>query len=320
MTSKVNYKKRAESKKEVFILLSLILLFGILVGVITTIRPSQVEKMVEVNGRTLAEIVEAEPSVFLSTSPTDTTLLTPTPTPFPEPSSTTTVLITPTPQTFQIEEQIEQVIEQVASVSYYQGPPLPAADEKKELLIISDSLPQESWRVERGEFEWVTGKLGRGLRIPTGGGLLFSGSDFYSASGTLSFWLKLGYGQANGEIPLIDWNFNGNSYHPSLFEISYDMGVLLFNIYDQTYNQIDIWAPLENPQEWHRVKVTWDVTNSPYKRFLYIDDVKVAEGDIPLAPQDFVPSFFQIGGTLGGRDSLEFYVDEVTLTNWVNID
>lgn len=241
-------------------------------------------------------------------SPITTPILTPNPTVSP--------MITPSPtDTLQIPQTTESEDLTSSQGGNYSGPGLEPASEKKDLLILSDSLP-EDWPIEKNEgANFVSGKVGKALFLNPGE-LVFSNSETFANAGTLSFWLKLESEATNGESPLIDWNFEGGDYQPSLFEISVVESRLLFSIYNEVGNQDDISGQLETPFEWHYIVVTWDLTKEPYERVLYFDGKKVASGGFPFAMITSKPSLFQIGGTLGSRNPVSFKIDELVLINW----
>lgn len=257
-------------------------------------------------------------------SPVQPTL---TPSPTPSPIPTVTLTLTPIPTPTFIPESTPTAIPQVSQPSDsnddsalpqlggYSGPALEPASEKKDLLVLSDSLP-ENWLVEESEgVDFVSGKMGQALFLSPGK-LVLSGGETFAHAGTLSFWLKLETETTNGESPLIDWNFEGEDYNPSLFEISVVSDRLYFSVYDEDGNQDDISAQLELPLEWHFVEAAWDLTKEPFKRILFIDGKKAAFGRFPFAPTTQNPSIFQIGGTLGARNPASFTIDEMVLLNW----
>ena len=249
------------------------------------------------------------PSPTSSQIPTATPTLAPIPTPTFIPESSPTAV----PQVFQPSDSNDDSTS--PQIGGYSGPPLEPASEKKDLLVLSDSLP-EDWQVEESEgVDFVSGKMGQAISLNPGK-LVLSGGETFAHAGTLSFWLKLGSETTNGEAPLIDWNFWGEDYTPSLFEISVVSDRLYFSVYDETGNQDDISAQLELPLEWHYVEATWDLTKEPFERILFIDGKKVAFGRFPFAPTTQNPSIFQIGGTLGARNPVSFTIDEMVLLNW----
>ena len=242
-----------------------------------------------------------------SQAPTSTSIPILTPTSIPAPSPTATPQAPQSPDSDGSSESPQ--------VGNYSGPALESASEKKDLLLLSDSLP-DGWEVEQNEgTAFVPGKIGKALSLAPGN-LVLSGGETFANAGTLSFWLKLENETTNGEAPLMDWNFKGVDYHPSLFEISVVEARLYFSVYGEDGNQNDISAQLESPFEWHFVVVTWDLTKEPYERILFIDRKKVASGGFPLTPMTHNPSRFQIGGTLGSRNPISFAIDELVLINW----
>ncbi len=258
------------------------------------------------------ELSSFQPTPIPSPTPSPTPV--PTPTPIPTPSFIPTPSPIATPLVSQSSSSEDDSI--LSQGGNYSGPALEPASEKKDLLIISDSFP-EDWPIEKNEgANFVQGKVGKALFLNPGE-LVFSSSEAFANAGTLSFWFKLESETKNGESPLIDWNFEGGDYRPSLFEISVVENRLLFSIYDETGNQDDINGQLENPFEWHYVVVTWDLTKEPYERVLYFDGKKVASGGFPFAVATSEPSLFQIGGTLGSRNPISFKIDELVLINWV---
>jgi len=251
--------------------------------------------------------------------------LTPTPTPSQAPTPTLTPVLTPMPTLIpelsptavplapQSSDSKDDSV--LSPLGGYSGPALEPAPERKDFLVLSDSLP-DNWVVEEDEgVDFVSGKMGQGLYLGPGK-LVLSGGETFAHAGTISFWLKLESEAANGEAPLVDWNFWGRNCGPSLFEISFVDGRLYFSIYDEEGNQDDISAQLDSPLEWHFVEATWDLTKEPFERILFIDGKKVASGEFPLAPTTQSPSIFQIGGTLGDRIPIPFVIDELVLLNW----
>lgn len=241
--------------------------------------------------------------------------------PSPTPSPTLTLAPTPTPTNSTSTPESANSsppIDTASSTSTYSGPPLSPPSEKKELLIISDSLP-EGWIVEKEEkIAFVSGKVGQALKVEEGGSLVLSGGEIFANSGTLSFWLKIETTSVSDEAPIIDWNFGGEAYvSQSLFEIASAGDWLAFNLYDAMGSQNDIVGDLGAPLEWHYVVVTWDITSTPFRRVLYIDGTKVGETGFLFAPETRHDSVFQIGGMIGtGRSPIPFAIDELVLTNW----
>ncbi len=251
--------------------------------------------------------------------PTDTFSPTASSAPTPTPASIPTSAFIPTPSPTAIPQASEPPDSEGSAeppeVGYYSGPALESASQKKDLLLLSDSLPDD-WVVEQNEgTDFIPGKIGKALSLAPGN-LVLSGGEIFANEGTLSFWLKLESEFVNGESPLLEWNFVGGDCHPSLFEISVVEDRLLFSFYDEEGNQDDVGGRLELPLEWHLVVVTWDLTKEPYERVLYIDGGKIASKGFPLAPTTANPSIFQIGGTLGARSPVAFTIDELVLTNW----
>jgi hypothetical protein len=246
-------------------------------------------------------------------SPTPFQTSTPASTPIPTSISTPVPDSTNAPQTSQPLDSNES--SESPPVGNYSGPALEPASEKKDLLLLSDSLP-DGWEVEKSEgVDFIPGKIGKALSLAPGS-LVLSGGKTFANAGTLSFWLKLENEPISEESPLMDWNFEGGDYSPSLFEISVVEDRLLFSIYDEEGNQDDINGQLKLPLEWHFVVVTWDLTKEPYERVLYIDGKKIAAAGFPFAPMTHDLSIFQIGGTLGARNPVSFIIDELVLINW----
>ncbi|MCJ7792526.1 MAG: hypothetical protein MUP45_00910, partial [Candidatus Marinimicrobia bacterium] len=135
----------------------------------------------------------------------------PSPTPSPLLTSTPTPTLTPTPVvTFSSQTSTPTDYSSVSPTPTptISGVPLSPPSEKRELLIISDSLP-EGWMVEKEEkIAFVSGKIGQALKVEKEGRLVLSGGEVFLNSGTISFWFKLETA-GPGESPLLVWNFDG---------------------------------------------------------------------------------------------------------------
>lgn len=210
---------------------------------------------------------------------------------------------------------VEEPIPEPMKPVFYTGSPLPAAGERKNLLIASfDSPIVGNWIIKSEEgTSNVPGKIGHGLSFGPGKLVLSDGATFAN-SGTLSFWLKLESEPSSKEAPIINWNFDGSTQQFSLFELSYVEGILQFNLYEESGNQDDIHAQIDT--SWHLIDVIWDVTKEPFKRVMYIDGKKAAESGLPFAPLTRKPALFQIGGTPANRGEAKFTIDELVLTNY----
>lgn len=243
-------------------------------------------------------------------------LPTPTPTGTPAPTPTPTPTSNPTTSSPSSGGSASAPI----STPSYSGPPLSPAPSQKTLLALNfepDSGVGGGWTIaENGGVPIPEGKEGQALSFSDGNKLALSGGEIFANAGTLSFWLKVLSSTSNGEAPLLDWNFDGGDYAPSLFEVSIVDTRLLFSIYDETGNQDDISGERGSAFEWRYVVVAWDLTKEPYERVLYIDGKKIASGGFPFAPTTNNSSVFQIGGKLGGRSPVSFVIDEIVLTNW----
>lgn len=246
------------------------------------------------------------------------------PSPLPSPLPTST----PTPPPSSSQTQVAQDLETQSSTTGsetptptltpiqtpYSGPSLFPPAERRELLILSDSLP-EGWEVEQNEgTSFVPGQVGQALKVEKEGSLILSGGEVFLNSGTISFWLQLESADYS-ESPLLVWNFDGTN-QPWSFEISFAEPQLLFSIYDETGNQEGVEFDLENPYSWHYIVATWDLTKEPYQRTFFIDGKKVVSSGFSFVPKICSPSVFQIGGIVGDRNPASFLIDEMVLTNW----
>lgn len=269
-----------------------------------------------VDGEILGSQETQESSPASIPSPALSPTLKPVPTPTPVLDA-----LTPTPtEVSQSTQPPLGVDESEPELLYYSGPVLAPASEKKELLIISDSLPSD-WTVEeQGGTSFVSGKVGQALKIEEGGSLELSGGEVFVASGTLSFWLKPDWSKSQiGEMPILEWNYDGSGNVSSLFEFSWAQNVFLFTLYDEGQNQEGIgeaktFEAISN--DWQYIVLTWDLTQEPFEIVLYINGEKIESGPIAFAPTTKNPSYFIIGGTLLNRESAAFVIDELVLTNW----
>jgi len=248
--------------------------------------------------------------------PTATPVITPIPT---ENSPTTNP--TNSPQPTQPSASADQASPRLGG---YTGPALAPASDKRELLIISDTLPG-NWTIEKNYGTgFVSGRNGQGLKIDEGGSLVLSGGEVFVASGTLSFWLKPSWNPSwYGEMPILEWNYEGNGNVSSLFEFSWARNVFLFTLYDEEQNQVGIgeakkFEGLEG--KWYHVDLTWDLTKEPFEMAIYIDGAKIDSGVVPFAPKNKKHSYFIIGGTLLNRNPASFIIDEMVLINWAKTE
>ncbi|MCJ7793218.1 MAG: LamG domain-containing protein [Candidatus Marinimicrobia bacterium] len=306
--SNINLKRKINLNGKIIILFSLGLLLGLASGsgLIIVFGQERKEPLVVKKDNEATKSGEILGAVeFLSPTPS------PLPTSTPTPTLTSTPVVTLSSQTSNPTDNSSVPPTPTPTIS---GVPLSPPSEKEELLIISDSLPEE-WIVEKEEkIAFVSGKIGQALKVEKEGRLVLSGGEVFLNSGTISFWLKV-EAAGGSEAPLLVWNFDGLN-QPFSFEISFAEPQLLFSIYDETGNQEGVEFDLENPYSWHYAVATWDLTKEPYQRTLFIDGKKVVSGGFSFVPKICSQSLFQIGGIVGGRNPVSFLIDELVLTNW----